>query len=62
MQTLGIESVVIELLEESNQVPKGHIRVGFWVGKCRGVSLGDSNTGWNSMSRIVIEEVPSAQA
>ena len=45
-----------------NQVPKGHIRVGFWVGKCGSVSLGDSNTGWNSMSRIVIGEVPPAQA
>ena len=45
-----------------NQVPKGHIRVGFWIGKCAGYSLGDGHTGWNSMSRIVIEEVPSPQA
>ncbi len=46
-----------------NQVPKGHVRVGFWIGKCEGDhSLGDGDTGWNSMSRIVIEEVPPPQA
>ena len=45
-----------------NQVPKGHIRVGFWIGKCYSESLGDGDTGWNSMSRIVIEEVPPPQA
>jgi hypothetical protein len=45
-----------------NQVPKGHTRVGFWIGKCQGYSLGNGYTGWNSMSRIVIEEVPPPQA
>jgi hypothetical protein len=45
-----------------NQVPKGHIRVGFWIGKCQSYSLGDGDTGFNSMSRIVIEEVPPPQA
>ncbi|CAB3979696.1 Hypothetical predicted protein [Paramuricea clavata] len=45
-----------------NQVPKGYIRVGFWIGKCQGSSLGSGHTGWNSMSRIVIEEVPPPQA
>ena len=45
-----------------NQVPKGHIRVGFWIGKCEGYSLGNGDTGWNSMSRIAIEEVPPPQA
>ena len=45
-----------------NQVLKGHIRVGFWIGKCESHSLGDGSTGWNSMSRIVIEEVPPPQA
>ena len=43
------------------QVPKGHIRVGFWIGKCEGESLGEGSTGWNSQSRIVIEEVPPPQ-
>jgi hypothetical protein len=45
-----------------NQIPKGHIRVEFWIGKCERESLGDGYTGWNSMFRIVIEEVPPPQA
>ena len=45
-----------------NQVPKGHIRVGFSISKCEGTSLGDGYTGWKTMSRIVIEEVPAPQA
>ena len=45
-----------------NEVPKGHIRVGFWIGKCEGYNLGDGSAGWNSMSRIVIEEVSPPQA
>ena len=45
-----------------NQVPKGHVRVGFWIGKCNNRLLGDGSSGWNSMSRIVIEEVPPPQA
>ena len=44
-----------------NQVPKGHIRVGFWIGKCEQYNLGDGETGWQSISRIVIEEVPPPQ-
>ena len=46
-----------------NQVPKGHVRVGFWVGQCeKGYPLGDGSAGWYSISRIVIEEVPPPQA
>ena len=45
-----------------NELPKGYIRVGFMIGKCEGHSFGDGSTGWNSMSRIVIEEVPPPQA
>ena len=45
-----------------NQVPKGHVRVGFWIGKCVSYRLGDGYTGLQSMSRIVIEEVPPPQA
>ena len=44
-----------------NQVPKGHIRVGFWIGRCEGEGLGDGYTGWKFMSRTVIEEVPPPQ-
>lgn len=37
---------------------KGTVRVGFWVGKCAGgVKTGDAYTGWNSVSKIYIEEV-----
>ncbi|XP_028402252.1 collagen triple helix repeat-containing protein 1-like [Dendronephthya gigantea] len=45
-----------------DQVPKGHVRVGFWIGKCEGRRAGDGYTGWNAVSRIVIEEVPPPQA
>ena len=44
-----------------NQVPKGHIRVGFWIGKWESSSLGKGYTGFRSMFRIVIEEVPPPQ-
>ena len=45
-----------------DQVPKGQIRVGFWIGRCATHSVGNGYTGWNSQSRIVIEEVPPPQA
>ena len=44
-----------------NQVSKGHIRVGFLIGKCESYSLGNGDTGWLAQSRIVIEEVPPPQ-
>ena len=44
-----------------NQVPKGHVRVGFWVGNCAGTGNADAYSGWKSVSRIVIEEVPPPQ-
>ena len=28
-----------------------------WVGQCGGETVGDAETGWNSVSRIMIEEV-----
>ena len=37
---------------------KGTVRVGFWVGKCAGYRPADAYTGWNSVSRIYIEELP----
>ena len=45
-----------------NEVPKGPIRVGFWIGACENFKHGDGYTGWKSMSRIVIEEVPPPQS
>lgn len=41
---------------------KGTVRVGFWVGKCSGgYKTGDAYTGWNSVSKIYIEEVAPPQ-
>jgi len=44
------------------KVHKGVVRVGFWIGKCVGYATGDAYTGWNSVSRIYVEEVPPPQA
>ena len=43
-------------------VPQGAVRVDLWVGKCSGQSLGNANTGWGSVSRIIIEEVSRPQS
>ncbi|XP_078368031.1 uncharacterized protein LOC144651857 isoform X2 [Oculina patagonica] len=45
-----------------NNIHKGKVRVGFWVGSCNtGHKNADAYTGWATMSRIFIEEVPKAQ-
>ena len=45
-----------------NNIHKGRVRVGFWVGNCNnGHKLADAYTGWTTMSRIFIEEVARAQ-
>ena len=43
-------------------IPQGTVRVELWVGECRGQTLGDGETGWNSVSRIMIEEVSRPQS
>ena len=45
-----------------NNIHKGRVRVGFWVGNCPGYGNSDAYTGWTSVSRIFVEEVPKAQA
>lgn len=45
-----------------NNIHKGKVRVGFWVGNCRTSRPGDAHTGWQSVSRIFVEEVPRAQS
>ena len=40
---------------------QGTVSVELWVGKCSGSTLGDAYTGWNSVSRIMVEEVPPSQ-
>ena len=42
---------------ESQNIPQGTARMELWVGKCSGQTLGDAYTGWESVSRIMIEEV-----
>ena len=42
-------------------IPKGGVRVGFNVGNCGGYGNVDAHSGWNSVSRIVVEEVPAPQ-
>ena len=43
-------------------IPQGAVRVELWVGKCSSFTLGNANTGWNSVSRIMIEEVSRPQS
>ena len=46
-----------------NDIHKGKVRVGFWVANCAGYSGSyDAFTGYISVSRIFIEEVPKPQA
>ena len=46
-----------------NNIHTENVRVGFWVTNCAGFSGSyDAYTGWNSVSRIFIEEVPKPQA
>ena len=45
------------------KIPQGTVRVELWVGSCpNGNTLGDVYTGWDSVSRIMIEEVSRAQS
>ena len=43
-------------------IPQGAVRVELWVGQCGMLTLGNAHTGWNSVSRIMIEEVSSPQS
>ena len=45
-----------------DKIHKGFVRVGFWVGNCAGKKSADAVTGWNSVSRIYVEEVSPPQA
>ena len=42
-------------------IPKGNVRVGFWVGNCASYGDADAYTGWNSVSRIFVGEVHPPQ-
>ena len=43
-------------------IPQGAARVELWVGQCSGQHLGNARTVWNSVSRIMIEEVSRPQS
>ena len=44
-------------------IPQGRITVELWVGPCPSrPALGDAYTGWESVSRIMIQEVSRAQS
>ena len=59
--TLKIFTVFAISRGTATSIHKGRVRVGFWVGSCRAGSPGNVYTGWYSVSRIFIEEVPKAQ-
>ena len=42
-------------------IHKGKIRVGINIGNCNGHGNSNGLTGWNSVSRLIIEEVPRPQ-
>ena len=42
-------------------IPSGLIRVAVRVGDCNGYGTSDRASGWNSVSRIMIEEYPESQ-
>jgi len=42
-------------------IHKGKIRVGINIGNCPSYGNADGHTGWNSVSRLIIEEVPRSQ-
>ena len=44
-------------------IPQGAVRVELWVGQCHGRgALGSTYTGWQTVSRIMIEEVSRSQS
>ncbi len=61
IRNLVIPNVTAILKATVTRFQKITFGLGFWIGKCVGVSLGDGYTDWLSMSRIVIEEVPPPQ-
>ena len=44
-----------------DNIHKGKIRVGINIGNCPGYGNSHGETGWNSVSRLIIEEVPRSQ-
>ena len=55
---------VTQIEGHCENLPSGMIKVGFHVGRCIRLphSHFDANSGWNAISRIVIEELPPPQS
>ena len=43
------------------KIHKGTVRVGINIGDCAGYGGADGRTGWHSVSRLIIEELPPSQ-
>lgn len=54
--SLSVSLSAVEGLCEG--VKAGLVDVAVWVGTCADYPRGDASTGWNSVSRIIIEELP----
>ena len=68
MRTGASPNAVKELLRvreiegACGNIPKGKVRVGFWVGDCAGYDAeAHARTGFRSTSRIYVEEIPPPQ-
>ena len=58
----GLEPLRARHIERyCENIHRGVVRVGFNVGSCAGYGNADAHSGWNSVSRIVVEEVPPPQ-
>ena len=58
----GLEPLRVRHIEGyCENIPKGRVDVGINVGNCAGMGNADAHSGWNSVSRIVVEEVPAPQ-
>ena len=44
-----------------DNIRKGNIRVSINIGNCPGFGNSSGNTGWMSVSRLIIEEIPRSQ-
>ena len=44
-----------------DNIHKGKVRVGISIGNCAGYGNSNGYTGWMSVSRLIIEEVPRSQ-
>ena len=61
METAVPHTVNNQIEGVCENVPRGEVTVGFSVGNCAGYDDADAYTGWKSVSRICVEEMPPLQ-